>query len=143
MMLALRHRDVHGANGAPLYRSRMVGHTRHALHHRRRRAGLRFGAKGAFPPKDFFARVRRGRSSGSRMMTVWPQRAATTPEAISNRSGFSGFPLDTRHLPRSVIMEAEKFAWFHHAGKTEGTYDRRTVARDCNGAITNSCINPD
>jgi len=71
----------------------------------------------------------------------WLTCAAITPGAISNRSGVSGFRLDTRHLPGKVIMEGEKIAWSHHGGKIRGTDDRRTIARECNAAITNSCIN--
>jgi hypothetical protein len=32
-------------------------------------------------------------------------------------------------------------AWSHHGGKIRGTDDRWTIARDCDAAITESCIN--
>jgi hypothetical protein len=54
--------------------------------------------------------------------------------AYGSRSG-------TRHLEGSVIMEGEKIAWSHHGGKICGTDDRRTIARECNAAITKSCMN--
>jgi hypothetical protein len=75
------------------------------------------------------------------MTTVWLACAAMTPGAIFNCSGVSGSRSVMRHLEGGVIMKGENDAWSYHGGKIRGTDDRRTIARECNDAITESCMN--